>query len=218
VLDGLLRLLHPLVPFITEEVWQLLNRIAPLRGLERVDSAADSIMIAPWPEADERRRDATIEARFASFQAVLGAVREIRTRQNLPRGTRVRFSVRADEATCALLRTMQPYFESLANAESGPWGPDVTPPATHAAVTARGIDVIVDLAGLIDVSAELTRLEQQDARLASQIEGKRKKLANASFIERAPADVVQKERDSLAQLEDQQRAVRTALAELRKQA
>jgi valyl-tRNA synthetase len=113
---------------------------------------------------------------------------------------------------------MQPYFESLANAESGPWGPNVTAPATHAAVTVRGIEVIVDLTGLIDVSAELARLEQQDARLAGQIDGKRKKLANASFIERAPADVVQKERDSLAQLEEQQRTVRTALAELRKQA
>lgn len=223
-LDGLLRLLHPLVPFITEEVWQLLNRVAPARGLtiaegaSVIPTAAPSIMIAPGPRPDRGRQDATIEARLATFQAVLGAVREIRTRQNIPSRIPVRFSVRADAATCELLKPMQPYFESMAHAEPVLWGPDVTPPATHAAVTVRGIEVIVDLSGLLDVGAEVRRLEQQDKKLLGQIEAKEKKLANASFLERAPSDIVQKERDSLSELKDQLATVRTALTELRRQA
>ncbi|MGE0759147.1 MAG: class I tRNA ligase family protein, partial [Pirellulaceae bacterium] len=219
VLDGLLRLLHPMIPFITEEVWQRLNQIAPRRDWDGKGGAAPaSIMVAPWPEANLRWQDTTIEARFATFQAVLGAVREIRTRQNIDRRTRIRFLVRAVADVCELLRPMQPYFESMANAESAEWGPQVTPPTTHAAVTVRGIDVIVDLSGLIDVAAELQRNEQLEKKLFGQIEGKRKKLDNESFVARAPVDIVAKERESLRQLEEQLGLVRAALVELRKQA
>jgi valyl-tRNA synthetase len=224
VLDGLLRLLHPLIPFLTEEVWQLLNQIAPVRGLAGDGSAESrlpapaSVMIAPWPAAEPRWQDAAIEAQFATFQAVLGAVREIRTRQNIPSRTRLRFGVRSDPQTCRLLQPMQPYFDSMASAECDRWGPDIRPPATHAAVTVKGIDVIVDLSGLIDVGAEIARNEQQEKKLLGQIEGKHKRLTNASFVERAPADIVQRERESVAQLEEQLATVRVALEALRKHA
>lgn len=217
VLDGLLRLLHPITPFITEEVWLLLNQIAPSRGLTGNEAAAEpSLMIAQWPQAELVRHDATIEARFGLFQAALGAVREIRNRQNLAGKMPVRFSVRADTATCELLSSMIPYFESMANALPGPWGPDIQAPATHAAVTTRGMDVIVDLTGFIDVTAEIARNEQQEKKLLGLVTGKEAKLNNANFTARAPADVVAKERESLQQLQDQLAAVRTALADLRK--
>jgi valyl-tRNA synthetase len=87
----------------------------------------------------------------------------------------------------------------------------------HAAVTVQGIDVIVDLSGLIDIGAEITRLEQQAKKLVGQIEAKEKKLANAGFAERAPADIVQKEREALAQLQEQLTSARAGLVELRKQ-
>jgi valyl-tRNA synthetase len=219
VLDGLLRLLHPIMPFITDDIWQRLNQVAPRRGLSgNCTLASVSIMIAPWPAPERQWQDTLIEAQFAGFQAVLGAVREIRTRQNIPSRTRVRFSVRGDAQQSELLRPMQPYFESMANAEGVAWGPGVVAPATHAAVTAHGLDVIVDLAGLIDVAAEIERNEQLKKKLLGLIDGKQKKLANASFIERAPAEIVQKEREALAQLAEQLATVEAALAELRKQA
>jgi valyl-tRNA synthetase len=219
VLDGLLRLLHPLMPFLSEEVWLLLNRIAPNRGLnDSAASASPSLMIAGWPKADLTRQDAEIEARFGLFQAVLGAVREIRTRQNLPRKMPVRFSMRADAATCELLRPMQPYFESMENALVAHSGPDISLPASHAAITTKGIDVIVDLTGLIDVAAEIARNEQQEKKLLGLIAGKEAKLNNANFAARAPADVVAKERESLQQMQEQLTAVRTALVELRRSA
>ncbi len=216
VLDGLMRLLHPMMPFISEEVWLLLNQIAPLRGLDGQVTPAPSLMIANWPQPDAARQDTNIEKRFVLFQAVLGAVREIRTRQNIALNMPIRFFVRAEAATCALLQPMRPYFESMANAQVDASGPDIQPPPTHAAVTTHGMDVIVDLTGLIDVSAEIIRLEHQEKKLLGLIAGKEAKLKNANFTARAPVDVVIKERDSLDQMVEQLNSIRTALADLRK--
>jgi valyl-tRNA synthetase len=215
-LDTLLRLLHPLIPFITEEVWQLLNRAAPVRGLAGATAAAESIMIAPWPVAESGARDELLESEFATFQAMLSAVREIRSRQNIPPKKAVKFYVRADRSICRLLEPVQSYFGSLANAQLVATGPDVKPPGTRAAVRVANAEVIVDLTGLIDVAAEIRRNEQQEKKLLGLIQGKKKKLSNAGFLERAPQDVVQRERESLAQLEAQLSSVRAALEELRR--
>jgi len=211
-LDTLLRLLHPMIPFLTEEVWQLLGRLAPERGLDRVEPAAESVMIAPWPERTPAREDPQIEARFGRFQEVLRAVREIRSRQNVPDRRQVDFAVRCDAATADLLRPMEPYFASLAWARAVGWGPSVETPRLSANVTLSGIDVFVDLAELIDLEAEITRKKKDLEKLDSLVAAKRKKLANKKFVERAPAAVVEKERDGLAELE-KQHAATTAILE-----
>ena len=105
-LDVLLRLLHPMIPFITEEIWQLLAQVAPRRGLDDPQPASGSIMVAPWPQADTARQNAEIEAQFARFQAVLGALREIRSRQNIPPKSQIEFGVRCEAETEQLLRPM----------------------------------------------------------------------------------------------------------------
>jgi valyl-tRNA synthetase len=214
-LDTLLRLLHPLIPFVTEEVWQLLAAVAPERGLAEVRPAARSIMIAPWPECDAARQDAEIEARFARFQEVLRAVRDIRGRQNVPPRKPIEFLVRCDAATAELLRPMEPYFQAMAAARPIGWGPDIAAPALAANVALPGLEVFVDLAGLIDVAAEIRRQEQEMARLDGLIALKRKKLENKNFVDRAPAAVVQAERDSLADLESQYAAAEAMLNRLR---
>jgi valyl-tRNA synthetase len=216
-LDTLLRLLHPMTPFITEEVWQLLRQIAPERGIDRPERAAESIMIAPWPQADRARQDAQIEARFARFQEVLKGLREIRSRQNIPPKTPIEFVVRSDEATAELLRPMEVYFDSMAGAKARGWGPGVEAPATSATYNLPGIEIFVDLAGLIDVEAEIAKNKKELEKLGGMILAKEKKLANEGFASRAPADVVQKERDSLAELRERQAAIEKFLVELRKQ-
>jgi len=202
-LDTLLRLLHPMIPFVTEEVWQLLARAAPERGIDAVEQAAESIMIARWPERDQSREDPQIEARFARFQEVLRAIREIRSRQNVPPKQKLDFSVRCDGAVAELLQPMEPYFVSMAGARPTDWGPDVQAPSLSANVTLPGVEVFVDLAELIDVEAEIARKRQELEKLEKLIVGKKKKLENKNFIERAPEAVVQKERDGLAELERQ---------------
>ncbi|MCA9099782.1 MAG: valine--tRNA ligase [Planctomycetales bacterium] len=213
-LDVLLRLLHPLIPFITEEVWQLLGGVAPERGIDAPQPAAESVMIAPWPECDRARIDATIEQQFALFQEVLGGIREIRTRQGIAR-EEITFLVKCDAATTALLEPMKPAFEAMARARATEWGESVTPPVMSASFRCQGIEVFVDLAGLIDVEAEIARLEKSRTDLLGQIASKEKKLANESFVSRAPAEVVQKERDRLAELTAEAAAVAENLGKLR---
>jgi len=215
-LDTLLRLLHPLTPFITEEIWQLLARAAPARGLSEPVAAAESVMIATWPEAEPGRQDDEIEARFARFQEVLKGLREIRSRQNLPPKTAIDFSLRCDEATAALLKPMASYIESMAKARGVAWGPQVAPPQTAASVGLACGELHVDLSGLIDVPAEIARNEKERERLQASIASKDKKLANANFVDRAPAEVVATERASLQEARERLAAVEAALASLRK--
>jgi len=213
-LDVLLRLLHPMIPFLTEEVWQLLGRVAPQRGIDRLEPAAESVMIAPWPESDAKRRDPEIEARFARFQEVLRAVRDIRGRQNVPPRQQIEFSVRCDAETAALLEPMEPYFKSMAGATCTGRGPDVEAPALSANAASPGLEVFVDLAGVIDVEAEKARKLKEREKLLGLIAGKKKKLSNENFVSRAPAEVVQRERDSLAELEEQLAAIEAVLERL----
>ncbi len=118
-LDTILRLLHPMIPFLTEDVWQRLGQVAPERGIDAAEAAAESIMRAPWPESDPARQDAEIEAQFARFQEVLRAVRDIRARQGVAPKAALRFSVRCEAAVAELLSPMEPYFASMANARGG---------------------------------------------------------------------------------------------------
>ena len=211
-LDALLRLLHPMIPFLTEEVWQLLADAAPERGIDVIRPAVESIMIASWPERDPEREDLRIEAQFARFQDVLRAVRDIRGRQNVPPKQKVSFTVRCDAETAELLRPMQSYFASMAASVVDGCGADVPVPPLCAHVTLSGIEVFVDLAGLIDIDAELDKKRKENEKLEGLIAAKEKKLGNESFVQRAPEAVVRKERDSLAEMQ-RLRAANTAAIE-----
>ena len=185
-LDTLLRLLHPMIPFLTEDVWQRLGEIAPERGIDEIGPAAESIMVAPWPECDPMRQDAEIEAQFARFQEVLRAVRDIRARQGVAPKVPLAFSVRCNAAVADLIRPMAPYFESMANARVVAFGPDVTAPALSANVTLSGMDVYVDLAELIDVPAEIARKKQEVEKLTGFIAAEGKEAHEQEFRRSRP--------------------------------
>lgn len=214
-LDTLLRLLHPLVPFLTEEVWQLLRQSAPVRGLIPGE-ASESVMIASWPVADPKRQDPEIEARFARFQEVLAGLREIRSRQNIPPRQPLNFAVKCDAEIEQLLRPMEPYFASMAGAHATAYGTGVTAPPSSASFAKPGCEVFVDLEGLIDVAAEIAKQEKEREKLVGFIAAKEKKLSNESFVSRAPADVVAKERESLAELAERLVAIDATLEQMRK--
>ena len=217
-LDVLLRLLHPMIPFLTEEVWQLLAKVAPSRGMPRPQAASESVCIATWPAADNSLQNATIEAQFAEFQAVLGAVREIRNRQNIPMKEELQFSVRCDAGTAKLLQPMQPYFAQMAKATAAAFGPDIAPAGVVASVTLSGqrgpMEVHVDVSRVIDLGAERKRLEKQKAELTKFIDGNEKKLANKAFVDKAPTEVVEQIRNKSAELREQLASVDAALVKL----
>jgi valyl-tRNA synthetase len=215
-LDKLLRLLHPIMPFITEEIWQMLNRAAPVRGLSEPEPSTDSIMIAPWPEADESRRDLGIESQFASFQKILTAVRDLRARQNIPSKAPLEFYVQCSDSVASMVQPLAGNFRGMANATPVAWGSQITPPATHAKIGLDDMELFVDLKEFIDVDAEIARNHQEQEKLLNLIKGKEAKLSNASFVQRAPADVVAKERETLAQYQDRLSSIRATIADLQR--
>ena len=160
-------------------------------------------MIASWPTADERHCDKVIELRFSYFKKILAGVREIRSRQQIAPRKQVSFSVRCDTQAGESLAVMKPYFASMASAVITDLGADVEPPPFSATANVDGMEVFVDMEDLIDVAAEISRNENEVARLKKAIASKEKKLGNPSFISRAPADVVAREKESLEHLQSQ---------------
>lgn len=218
-LDVLLRLLHPMMPFLTEEVWQLLGQVAPLRGLtSAARPAEESVCVAAWPVADAADQDAKIEAQFADFQAVLGAVREARQGQNVGFKEELSFAVRCDAATAKLLEPMSPYFKQMANAKAIAIGPAAEPQGVSISFPLTGqtgpLEVHVDVSRFIDVGAEKKRLEKERENLTKQIASIEGKLNNKAFVDKAPAEVVQQQRDKLAELRGQLASVEAALKKL----
>ncbi len=189
-----------MAPFITEDIWQRLNAAAPDRGLSFLPSplagegsgvrgtnvAAESIMIAPWPEADASLVNEEIENRFARFQEVLRGLREVRARHSsIGPKTTIQFSAKCDAATTKLLEPMRPYFESMAGAVLTSIGSNVAPPPLSSNFMAKGIEIYVDMAEHIDVTAEIARNEKELAKTIQMIAAKEKQLSNEAFVSRA---------------------------------
>jgi valyl-tRNA synthetase len=214
-LDTILRLLHPIMPFVTEEIWQHLREAAGGRRLPWDDGpSSESIMVASWPTPPAAWRDAETEARFGSFLGVIGGVREIRARQSVPPRQTVEVAIRCPVELAGLLEPMRPAIESMAVCGITGLGPEATAAAGAAETSAAGCDLFIDLADLIDVDAEIDRISRELAKLEGLIKGKRGKLANEQFTSRAPAAVVEKERAQLAEFEAAAEKQTAALAAL----
>jgi valyl-tRNA synthetase len=216
-LDTILRLLHPIMPFVTEEIWQQLRTAAGGRRMpwDETGPLPESIMLARWPEPPAGWTDERTERQFGTFLAVVGAIREIRARQNVPPRTKVPAAIRAAADVAELLEPMRAAIESMATVELTAVGPAVAGAAGATTASAAGCDVFVDLADLVDVDAEIARLEKDNAKTEGFIAAKRAKLANETFTARAPESVVAGERAQLAELEERLAKGQTTLAALR---
>ena len=192
-LDGALRLLHPVMPFITETVWQKLPRAA---------DDAPSLMVSRWPEPDSAWEDDAAEAAFAELQSVVGAVRNIRAEFGVAPGTRVPLRAAVSDEVRAVLESSRRALLDLCRVEDLGFEP-ANGEVGASAVLRSGTELFVPLAGVIDLEKERARLRGELTRLDGQIGGQEKKLANESFVSRAPADVVEKEREKLAAFREQ---------------
>jgi valyl-tRNA synthetase len=201
VIDGILRLIHPVMPFVSESLWQALNEAAFERGLPNPDPAADSVMIAAWPTFPADWQDAAVEGRIARMQDLVRGVREIKNQYMVEDRTKVDVFVRCSEELAADFRSLHPFIAQLAGVGALTCGPTTAKPPQAASKVLPGVDLYVSLAGLIDRDKEKGRLEKQLADKRKQRDAKAAKLANESFVARAPAEVVQQERDAIAALE-----------------
>lgn len=213
VLDVLLRLLSPFVPFLTEEVWQLLRAYAPHRGFPAPTEAAESVMIACWPAVREEDESVENAARFRRFQEVLGALREYRMRNGLPPAAQLQVLMSADDSVRRLLEPMTPYFGTMAGAVILGYRPPQPGELATVVHVGEGLEVRVIL-DEAERRRELDRKRQEMAKLESLIAAKRRKLADERFTSRAPSAVVEKERESLRALEDQYAAAKDVVVRL----
>jgi valyl-tRNA synthetase len=214
-LDILLRLLHPVIPFLTEHVWQLLAKIAPQRGLPSPREAADSVIIATWPQPVKGHQNQLIESQFGCFQDVLKSLREYRMRNAIPPAETMTVEVQCNESFRDLLEPMIPYFQVMAKASLLFVDSQASSLSTIVHV-ADGLCIRVRLSDA-ERAREITRKQQELTKLDSLIATKRRKLENADFVKKAPPQVVEKERESLRQLEDQRAAAAAVIAQLQNQ-
>ena len=216
-LDQLLRLLHPIMPFVTESVWGYLGELAPRRGVPEPVEVGRFVMTSEWPTAHTDHHDVQIERQFSEFQKIVAAIRQIRASQNIKPSETVPVAIRCDDSSRELLEPMKAYFAGLASADVVAIGSDVKPFETdaHLGLPEVDVDVHVDLEKFIDVDAELGRLEKLLGQITGQISGKENKLNNESFVSRAPAAIVEKERESLTGLREQYASVQGDITRLK---
>jgi valyl-tRNA synthetase len=188
VLETTLRLLHPFMPFITEELWQRL----PHRG--------DSIMLAPYPRVASKQRNADAERQMAAVMDLVTALRNVRGEMRIAPSATLAATLRASGDAGALFTANRPLVEALARVGLS-IDPLASRPPSSATVVVGGSELYVDLAGVVDLAAERQRIDKEIARVDEKIEFARSKLARPEFAERAPAEIVSRERERLAEQE-----------------
>ena len=214
VLDGILRLVQPIMPFVAESIWQALGEIAFERGLPVPDPVTESVMIAPWPQLPASWRDPVVEQRFGRMQDLVRAVREVRNRYTIDAKTPLEVSVRTNETVAEDLAQLQAFINLLAGIGKLQAGPVVSKPPQSASFVHAEFEAYVSLAGLIDVAAEIKRLEKQIAEKRKHLQATEAKLQNASFVDKAPKEVVQQQRDLVTELQGQIKVMEENLSEL----
>ena len=206
VLDRALRLLHPLMPFVTTALWD---------RLPWPDGAGErpvDLIVAPWPQPLGAGDEVAAE-RFRGFQELVTSVRGLRKEYGVGEGARVPLLVESDDdAFRVMVDRLEPQLDRLARVGRVTWAAPAEGAVGASAVLQAGPRVFLPLEGVIDLDRERERLREEIDRKTSLLQATRGKLGNERFVERAPAEVVDKEREKAASLEDQLQGLREKLA------
>jgi valyl-tRNA synthetase len=193
VLETLLRLAHPLIPFITEAIWQ---RVAPIAGRQGA-----TIMREPYPVEDPQRIDASSLEEIDWVKGFVLAVRKVRGEQNIQPSRRVPILLEnASERDRDMLSSCRAYLDPLAGLESVTLLDGASGAPKSAVGLLGAMKILIPLAGLIDTEAEAARLAKEIEKHARDLGRSEQKLANANFVDRAPPEIVDKERARVAEL------------------
>ncbi len=211
VLEACLRALHPIIPFITEAIWQEL----PRRSASLAGATADSILQCAYPRADAYAVDPSASAEVEWLKAVLTGVRRIRSEMNIAPSKVIPLLFAdggADDHRRADKFAAQLGF--LAHSETPHWLEPTAPEPAAAAAVVGNLRILIPLAGLIDLAAERARLTKEIAHIESEIRKCHAKLGNASFVDHAPAAVVEQERTRLTDWNLQRDTLRAQMERL----
>ena len=193
VLETILRLNHPIIPFITEECWQT---IAPLAG-----KTGDTIMLQPYPESDNSKLDDKAEEELEWVKTFISGVRRIRSEMDIAPGKPLSLLLQnASDKDKRLYNDNQAFIQALAKLEKSEWLTENENAPESATALVGEMKILIPLAGLIDKDAELARLEKEINKIQTNVDKTTAKLVNKNFIDKAPAAVVEKERTRLAEM------------------
>ena len=211
-LDTLLRLLHPIMPFITEAIWEKLNEIAPQRG-PGCEKAAELLIKAAWPVADKTAIDEAAETQFSQLAELIRQVRNVKTEHNVPPSKRVDAVAEVSGADAESFAANLDFVASLARLGEIKLTSTPAGPYTDAAAVSAG-PIKLYVLGIIDRQAEIKRLSKKAEELTRGVKGIEGKLGNEGFVSKAPAAVVQKERERLESLQQELTATQKAIEAL----
>jgi valyl-tRNA synthetase len=205
IYEQTLKLLHPFMPFVTEELWQSLH----------VRTEGESIMNQPWPTYEEQWIDERSSGEMTFIQDVIGALRNIRGEMNIPPVRTIDVVIKcSEEEKVRTLKNNEEYFHRLAKVTTMTAGPDVPKPSFAATAVVAGCEIFLPLKGIIDITIEKARLEKEIARINNLLRITTEKLHTRSFIDRAPADIIAKENEKEQDFRRTLEKLTTSLTEL----
>lgn len=204
ILDQILRLIHPIMPFVTEKLW----RSMPHEG--------KSIMTAAYPEAHAEFNNAKANEDMAFLIEIIKAVRTIRMEVNAPMSSAIDILIQLDdEKNEAILRDNMEYVENFLHPKKLEISGKIKAPKLAKTAVIAGAQIFVPLSELVDLDEEIAKMGKEEARLEAEVDRASKKLANKGFVDHAPAAVVEKEKGKLAEYESQLAGVRDRIKELK---
>ena len=208
VLDNALRLLHPFMPFITDEIWRKL----PLDHTQ----LPPSIMTAPWPDADalSRYHDEHAQDAIEVLKAVVTATRTVRARYGLSPRTELEVAIKAPEHYVKLLEENKSLISTLGRVLHLTTATDTTKPENASVTVASGLEIYIPLAGLVDLDAEKAKLSKERDKVAADLDRFNKKLSNEGFLSKAAPEIIEKDRAAADDLKTSLELIDAQLAEL----
>ena len=184
VLENTLRLLHPFMPFITEEIWQKL----PHKG--------ESIMVSPWPKYTGKYMNKDAENKMEKIMSIIKTIRNIKSDMNIPYSQEIDLYLNVNEKyKLKLIKENINYIETMIKTKSLEVGTGIKKPEHSAAGVLEGVEIFIPLKDIINISEEIVRLEKKLNKINSELNLIFKKINNKDFLSRAPEDIVKKERD-----------------------
>jgi valyl-tRNA synthetase len=208
VLEQAMRLLHPFMPFVTEEIWQALPGSKP----------TTSLMIAPYPKAQEAWRDAAAEGAITRLTEGVRGVRNIRAELGIAPTTPLSVHVVADDGADDEIRMLEPYFKAMARVDEVELLAAGEKPAGEPFTAVAGLgSIYVPLRGAVDAQEVCKRLERDLGKVEKELAGVEKKLSRADFVDRAPQEIVAKEREKLETMRERRTTLLAHLTVLRQE-
>ena len=206
-----MRLLHPFMPFVTEEVWQHLYRTSEP---DQNCWPAFALIVAPWPQANTKAIDKEAEQTFGLLQEVITRIRDARNQMNVEPARRVPVMMAAGSQV-AILKAQASIIEFLARTEKPQLYAELSQkPEQSMSLLAGQVEIYLPLAGLLDTGKELGRLDKEIAQTQQEIARLQGKLANEAFVAKAKPEIVEKEREKLVAQEERIGKLKERRAEL----